>query len=193
MAICQKYYTKGLTVSFVASISIPIGYTLDSIQNYAITLSLDKSNVGFTSEKQLRPSLIIIEEEEIELCCKSKLLLHHLRGTLGYNVIVSKFKAVENFYVDPRTTCFSQHDDLAVDTTLAYTCPECENLPIDLSDFEIRIRQEEEQIVDEHGNIFAKGTLLDATNSFVKTLLNYTITRTLYIPFTLVFKPLINY
>lgn len=190
MAICQKYYTKGLTVSFTASIPIPIGYTLDGIQNYALTLSLDKSNVGFSVEEQLRPSLIIIEEEEIELCCKSKLLLHHLRGTLGYNIIASKYKAIENFYVDTRTTYFSAHDDLFIDGILAYTCPECETVPIILNDFDINIMQDEEHIVDEHGNIFPKGNLVDTTNPFVKTLLNYSITRTLYIPFILTFKSL---
>lgn len=182
----QRYYSPDYVLFFTASITLPIGYTLNTLDAYKLHLSIDQHELTFSSLSELKPSLIILEEEQVEVCCLSPFIVHQINGLLHYNVVATGFRAQENFDVDPRVTAFSTFDSISLERNVAYSCPIYEaKRPLTLQDFVFTPALKEEYLVTDDGEVLHRGKLIVPDSAFVNGLKQYMMTRVLHVPYTL--------
>lgn len=184
----QRYYPPDYILFFTASIILPTGYTLDMLDAYRLHISIDQNELMLSSLSELKPSLIILEEEQVEVCCMSPFIVHQLDGPLHYNVVATGFKADENYNVDTSITAFSLSDTIILSHPIAYSCPVYETQkPLSINEFTFAITQGEEYLINANGETLYRGNLTTPNPDFVACLKECVAARTLEVSYTLTF------
>lgn len=180
-------------IHFTATIKVPAGFIIASLENYSIELLLDQSDLHQTKITTSKPSYVPVGSKEegsySTLSCFSKLNKLNVYGSIKYNVVAKTFKPAKLLQGES-VTSFTASDTLVVDMDLGYKC--YGNLGVEQipNQFTIRAIKHTEFLIDETGEkiSFCK----DHPHCFFNALSASGSTQTICVPYTLIIKPLIS-
>ncbi len=166
---CSIQRAPKITKQFVASVTIPVGFHInsnpeDDQHDYHDYLTIDRNALDVNIVEELRDSEISIPDftnpgSTTKMACKSKVRVIKLVGPLFYNVIATGFLPVASAQLDKSegaviispATAFSSSGTVEIDYDLGYTCYECPFEPSQIAGFKVTLVENEPFLVTETG------------------------------------------
>ncbi len=198
---CSIQRAPKITKQFVASVTIPVGFHINSTPEddqhaYHDYLTIDRNALEVNIVEELRDSEITIPDfanpgSTTTMTCKSKIRVIKLVGPLFYNVIATGFIPLASAQIDEEegevivspATAFSASGTVEVDFDLGYTCYECQFNASQITGFKVTLKEAEPFLVTETGKIVPYK--VDTPEEFINCL-DGKNTMTIHYPFSII-------